>query len=314
MIDEIPQVNSIFQQPWWLEAVAPGQWDEVVVVDNSSQIIGRLPYLYKSKLGLQYVGMPLLTQTLGPWFQLPSAKYANQLEKQKDLFDELIGKLPKFDVFVQNFHFSFRNWLPFYWHGFSQTTRYTYAFENLDDLDKIWQGMQKNIRGYVRKAEKQLEVKTDLDVDEFLRINALTFERQGLNLPYSSKIVHRLDAACQKHEAGRNFYAQDKQGRIHAAIYVVWDSNSAYYLMSGADPELRSSGATSLLLWEAIKFAATVTKRFDFEGSMIEPIERFFRAFGAKQVPYFQVSKMSKRAKVLATGRDFFKASWELLK
>lgn len=29
--------------------------------------------------------------------------------------------------------------------------------------------------------------------------------------------------------------------------------------------------------------------KFDFEGSMIEPIERVFRAFGATQVPYLQV-------------------------
>ena len=25
------QVNSIFEQPWWLEAVAPGRWREAIV-------------------------------------------------------------------------------------------------------------------------------------------------------------------------------------------------------------------------------------------------------------------------------------------
>lgn len=63
--------------------------------------------------------------------------------------------------------------------------------------------------------------------------------------------------------------------------------------MLGADPRYRSSGAASLTMWEAIKFAATVTKRFDFEGSMIEPIEQFFRSFGAVQKPYFTISKVS---------------------
>ena len=60
--------------------------------------------------------------------------------------------------------------------------------------------------------------------------------------------------------------------------------------MGGGDPDLRNSGAASLCVWEAIKFASTVTKSFDFEGSMHEPIERFFRAFGAEQRPYFEVS------------------------
>jgi hypothetical protein len=63
--------------------------------------------------------------------------------------------------------------------------------------------------------------------------------------------------------------------------------------MGGSDPELRNSGANSLCMWEAIKFASTVTKAFDFEGSMIESVERFFRAFGARQVPYFQISKIN---------------------
>ena len=72
---------------------------------------------------------------------------------------------------------------------------------------------------------------------------------------------------------------------------MVWDDYTAYYLIGGADPELRNSGASSLLLWEAIQFAAQVSRTFDFEGSMLKPVERFFRAFGAIQQPYMQVKK-----------------------
>ena len=36
---------------------------------------------------------------------------------------------------------------------------------------------------------------------------------------------------------------------------------------------------------------AGVTRRFDFEGSMLQPVERFFRAFGARQVQYPHVSR-----------------------
>ena len=48
-------------------------------------------------------------------------------------------------------------------------------------------------------------------------------------------------------------------------------------------------------MWEAIQFASTVTQRFDFEGSMMEPVEKFFRAFGATQTPYFSISKTPSR-------------------
>ena len=38
---------------------------------------------------------------------------------------------------------------------------------------------------------------------------------------------------------------------------------------------------------------------YNFEGSMIESVERFFRAFGAIQTPYFQITKLSRKAKIL---------------
>lgn len=306
-------INSFFQQPWWLDAVSPGQWGEVVVEKNA-QIVTRLPYVLKKKYGLTILSQPPLTPALGPWVQESAGKYTKQLEKQKEIMNLLIDRLPKCDYFAQNFHYSITNWLPFYWRGFIATTLYTYVIENLNDIDLVWNNFRENIRREIRKAQKRVTVKTDMDVDRFLDINSLTFERQSKTLPYSRELVRRLDAACIERQARQIFFAEDAQGNVHAAIYIVWDENSAYYLMGGGDPQLRNSGATSLLMWEAIKFAATVTKKFDFEGSMIESVERFFRAFGARQIPYFRVTRMSRRMKLLMTGRELVKVFVETAK
>jgi len=82
------------------------------------------------------------------------------------------------------------------------------------------------------------------------------------------------------------------------------DTSYAYYLLGGADPRLRSSGAQSLLFWEAIKLASRKNLKFDFEGSMIEPIERVFRAFGAVQVPYLQIYGAAPLVKILLLIRE----------
>ena len=288
--DVVP--GSLFSQPWWLDAVAPGAW-EAIAVEKGGQVLARLPYVVKNRLGFTLILMPRLTQTLGPWLAPHEAKYTTQLSREHKLMTSLIEQLPPFDYFSQRFHYSIANWLPFYWQGFSQTTRYTYVLEDLSDLDAVWQEIRKNIKTDVRKAQKQLVVRSDLGLDVFLDLNAKTFKRQGLALPYSRELVMRLDCACQERNCRKMFFAQGAQGQVHAAAYIVWDEQSAYYLMGGADPELRSSGATSLVLWEAIQFAATVTRTFDFEGSMVESIERFFRAFGARQKPYYQVTKVN---------------------
>lgn len=302
---DIDQTNSIFQQPWWIESLVPGQYREVCI-NQGGEIIARMPYVIGKKYGFSCISMPPLTQTLGPWIRPSKAKYANQLAEQKDLLQELIGKLPQFDFFEQNFSPEITNWLPFYWKGFKQTTRYTYRIYNLQDLESVWAGFLPNIRTDIRKAQKTLKVRNDLSIMEFLKIINLTFKRQGLELPYSAELVQRMDNACVKYGARKMFFAQDGEGRIHAAIYLIWDKNTAYYLMGGGDPELRNSGATSLLMWEAIKFSASVTKVFDFEGSMLEPVERFFRAFGAKQCPYFTVSSMSKSYQIAFYSKCIF--------
>lgn len=306
-IDEIEEANSIFQQPWWLDAVAPGQWGEVVV-KRGDEIAARLPYVIKKKYGLTALTMPPLTQTLGPWIRPSKAKYARQISEQKQYMNELIEQLPDVDYFCQNFSPNITNWLPFYWRGFNQTTSFTYRLHNLDNLDCVWDGFLANIRTDIRKAEKALIVRTDLTIDDFLLINSLTFKRQGMELPYSHNLVKRLDNACETHNARKMFFAEDAQGRIHAAVYLVFDSHTAYYLMGGGDPDLRNSGATSLLMWEAIQYASKVSTIFDFEGSMIEPVERFFRAFGAIQTPYYQITKMNRRMRMAYHGKELIKA------
>jgi lipid II:glycine glycyltransferase (peptidoglycan interpeptide bridge formation enzyme) len=283
---------TIFSQPWWLDAVAPDSWD-AIKIEKGGQIFARLPYVIKRKYGLTMLTMPKLTQTLGPWLRPYPGKYANKLSEEKELMDELIDRLPQFDVFKQNFHYSIVNWLPFYWSGFEQTTRYTYVIKSLIDLDQVWNEFDSNTRKRIRKAKKEVFVHNDHSVNEFLDLNEMTFQRQDLSLPYSRDFVRRIDKACVEHNCRKMFFAKDHKGRLHAAIYLVWDDQSAYYLMGGSDPNLRNSGAMSLLMWEAIQYAATVTNTFDFEGSMIESVERHFRSFGAKQKRYFQVTKIN---------------------
>ncbi len=284
--------GAIFSQPWWLEAVAPGAWGEVTV-EKGGGLFARLPYTIKKHRGLTLLTMPPLTQTLGPWLRPYPGKYTNQLSEERELMSALIRQLPEFDFFRQNFHYAVTNWLPFHWHGFDQTTRYTYVIEQLNDVDAVWKETRQNIRTDVRKAEGILRIRDDLGLEAFLDLNEMTFKRQGLSLPYSHELAARVDEACKARGCRKIFFAEDVEGRLHAAVYIVWDEESAYYLMGGSDPRLRNSGATSLAMWEAIQFAASVTQSFDFEGSMIEPVERFFRAFGAKQKRYFQVSKIN---------------------
>lgn len=286
----------IFSRDWWLDAVCGDDWD-VCLIDNGKDVYASMPYAIKRRYGMQILTMPLLTQTLGPWLKKTEGKYSNRIGIEKDLLTELITQLPTFDYFYQNWSFLNTNWMPFYWQGFQQTTRYTYRLPSLCNIDAVWSAFSENIRREIRKGSNRfnLRVRTDLSVDDFIKLNMQTFERQGMHLPYTPDFIRHLDEACLKNNARKIFIAEDDEGQRHAGVYIIWDEQSAYYLMGGGDPKLRTSGATSLCMWEAIQFASNKTKSFDFEGSMIQQVERFFRAFGAIQTPYFSLSKTPSR-------------------
>ncbi len=282
----------VFSQPWWLDIVAgPENWG-VVLGEHREGITSAMPFTMKKIGAIKIFKMPKLTPWIHIWFKYaPDMKYNSRLAFEKEELDALLPQLPSSIRFYQKYSYGLTNWLPFYWRGFRQTTRYSYIIDDLRDLDAVYAAFKKNNRYEIRKAQKILSIIDAEDIDSFYRINGLAFKRQNIKMPYSLQFLQNLDAACKARQCRKIFFAVDADERVHAVLYLLWDERSAYYLMGGADPDLRSSGATSLLIWHAIRFAATVSQKFDFEGSMMAPIEKFFRSFGARQTPYFAISK-----------------------
>ncbi|MCJ8316218.1 GNAT family N-acetyltransferase [Idiomarina sp.] len=300
LCDEEPSI-PLFSQAWWLDAVAGESWDVVLVIKNE-KIIGALPYVQNKKYGFSVSTQPKLTQTLGPWIRHTKKSYPKGLAYEKDVLGQLAARLPSFDYFSQNWHCSLTNWLPFYWKGFEQTTRYTYRINIKSDKEELLKSFQQNIRGDIRKAKDKLGIKIrEGTLEEFWQLNVMTFKRQQRTPPYTKELLERIDGAASDRNVRDCLVAVDNEGQLHAGAYIVKSGNTAYYLLGGGNPKLRNSGATSLVLFEAMCRQPDEVEIFDFEGSMIEPIERFFRGFGAIQTPYYNVSKT--RSKLLKTAR-----------
>jgi hypothetical protein len=283
----------LFLRDWWLDTVCGVDGWDVAIATRDNQIVGALPYSIKTDDEKVTLSTPQETKFLGPWVKDTGARYAKALTKEKKILEELITDLPHFHNYSQNWHHKATNWLPFLWNNFKQTTFYTYIIDDLTNIDFLWNETLENVKTDIRKAKTKFELTvSDMhSIKDFIRLNNLTFERQGKKPPYEEDFVLLINEECIKRNCGKCFFAEDKEGNLHSAVYIVWDENSAYYLWGGSDPQFRNSGANSYCLWEAIKFSASVTKAFDFEGSMIKPFEKFFRAFGGKLTPYFNVYK-----------------------
>lgn len=283
----------LFSKGWWMDAVCGDHWD-VILLEKEKDIIAALPYFFTIKNGEKAIQKAPLTQTNGIWMKYPPIKKnERKLSFEQKVIDYMICEIEKLNLvkYEQYFHYSFTNWLPFYWKGYKQTTRYTYLIPDTKDLGQVYENVSSNVRKLIRKAEKLVQVKEGMDIETFYEFNKQTFARQQLNIPYSFDIVKKIDEQCSKRNARKILYAIDENGQVHCCCYFIWDDRSVYYLMSGTDPTLRFSQSLTLLLFEGIKLANKLGKQFDFEGSMKKNIEHHFRQFGAIQVPYFHIYK-----------------------
>jgi hypothetical protein len=302
LVEASPQ-GSLFCRSWWLKVVAPDA--RVFGYFDRGRLVAGIPLFFKKRLGIKFCTMPILTQTWGVVIEPIEGKPVHQITRQTEILKIFARRLSGEQVFLQRFHPTIANFLPFHWLGFQQVSRVTYVIEYLCDLDRVWAEMRENQRREIRKAEKRGIVVERCD-SEIVALNlAKTYGRQGLQSPAKTHLLRLIHQAAQQNDAGECFAARDASGRVHAAAMLVWDRKRAYYLAGGGDPTLRTSGATALLLWRMMQFSSGRSAVFDFEGSQIPAVERFFRAFGASQVWYHEISKMPRwlRACLVLAGK-----------
>ncbi len=276
-------------QPWYLDAVTDGgDWD-VALSEDKDRVMGVWTYFLKRKFGLPYITMPHFTKWMGPWL-VPDAR--RRLTDEHRIIDSLRVQLPRAWKITVDCHPDLGNWLPLYWAGFRQTTRYTYIL-NLGDRDEVQNGFNRNVQRNIRKAVASISVSQEGNLQEFYALLRMSFERQGKPLPYSFVQLQRHLESLLEHGAARLFFARNPAGDLCSVAALTWDQQRAYYHLSGDDPAQRAGGSGILLVWEALRYACETLRvpLFDFEGSMIPTVEAVRRNFGAAQQPYFRIWK-----------------------
>ncbi|MFA9464118.1 MAG: GNAT family N-acetyltransferase [Velocimicrobium sp.] len=283
----------IFSCWWWMEEVTDGTWD-VLLCEKNGAIVGSLVYYPINRENKTLILRPVLTQNNGIYIKYPKyIKTAKKAAIYEEIITDLLNQLEQLDIYYyeQNYHYNITNWLPMFWRGYHEITRYTYVIEDTKDLERVVSEFGASVRSSIKKAEKTVRIYDDISTEEFYNINEKTFLRQKLRTPFSYELFKHLDAACEKRGCKKVYYAKDTKGNIHGASYFVWDETSVYYLLSGGNPEYRSSQAQTLLIYEGIKLAHKLGKKFDFEGSVLPHVEPFVRRFGGVQKPYFRIWK-----------------------
>ena len=271
----------LFQQYWWMETVCAGkQWD-VLLCEEHGRLVGALPYLYGKKWGLKYIMLPLLTPWNGPWID-PSLDVnatqtvlASLAQAVRDLHPVL---------YLQKFSPDVSDWLPFYWAGFRQTTRYTYRFDPLPAPSELRALAAKERRKGIETVEAAYHVDRNVGVEEFADFHTAYWERRGGHDWLSRIFIIGVCRTALERGQALLYGLRGDSGALMAARFVVYDGRCAYSLLSALHPDALRNSMT-LLVWTLMADLYGRSVAFDFEGSMDPGIEHFYRSFGTRQTP-----------------------------
>ncbi len=290
----------IFYQAIWFESFDDDAWDLVLSGDVNDPK-GLWVFAKRKKMGFTKITQMWLNPYGGPWlFHPKDQKEYAKLSFEKKVIEELYAKLPKHDAIACNLYPSIQNHLPFKWLCFEQTTQYTYLLDLKLSEEDLRAGFNGNIRRELNKAAKNdLKLIEGDSLEDLHRLKLIDYKQKGKEVGYSFEAFEKRFQPILNAGKAKLLYIE-QAGQIVSGILLLWDAHQAYYLVGATDPTKKGSGTFSYLIFQAILEAQKHVDVFNFEGSVIEPIEKFFRSFGSRQQPYHILSKyQNKKLKAL---------------
>ena len=155
----------------------------------------------------------------------------------------------------------------------------------------MWANLSSEKRKSLNKAEKdKLEISETKDYEKVYELVLKSLSRN--DLLKNTGIIKNILFSFAKPENAYAFTASNNGIAIGTSFCLIY-KDTALYLFGGFDSDNKHHGAGVSCMWQSIlKAKALGLKYFDFEGSMNENIERYFREFGGELVSYSCVEKI----------------------
>ena len=132
------------------------------------------------------------------------------------------------------------------------------------------------------------------DPEVIIRLQRLTFERQGESFPADQeREMRQVIAGLIKNERA-TYLVTKKDEAVCSASFFTWDKKCAYYLFGASNPELRNTQSGTLNLYDAFEQLFKMGIPSVDVCGVNSPQRGFFKlSFGANLIPYFCTKKES---------------------
>lgn len=284
--------NSVFLSENWLNL-----FDDNLkcfgIFNKDNKITGGFSLYIEKKAGiLKYYRNMFYTPTINLFFENKAQNKAKLLSENKkvlSLIADFFSNLP-YHIFSVYLPSKYIDMQPFFWKGFKTIPNFTYLLDLDQDITAIEKSFSTERRNDIKKAIKDnIETKqcSDYKIVEELIMN--TFDRKEKSV--DKEMIHKILFEFANNENSFAFVSYQNEKAI-AASFCIYDNEKAYYLLGGYDNNNKHQGAGALAVFNAIKYSKELgINTFDFEGSMLPEVEKYFRGFGGDLTAYYSINR-----------------------
>jgi hypothetical protein len=287
----IAESGTVFNLPKWLDMYGKHILVRGIFNDNHD-LIGSFFLFEAKKLGIKYYITPPYSPHIGLFYINPAQSKANQQAFDKEVVtlvrDYLVQLKPK--LLSIALPFTINDTQPFYWDNFKVIPNYTYRLALNKTQEELFDNLTSEKRKSIKRAEKdELVIEKTTDYKLVKNLIEKTFDRKDKKVSqnYLNKIL--FEFADDKNSFA---FIAHKDQKPSACTFCVHYNGTAFYLFGGYDEANKHHGAGVSCMWQSILYAKkTGVEVFDFEGSMLVEVEKYFREFGGDLVPYYTIHK-----------------------
>jgi hypothetical protein len=282
--------TAVFEEDWWLDAVAPGEWDRVSV-EWDGRVVGDMAFHIRKRWGLRYMTPPHLTRTMSPRLYPTSSKAATRAEHCQIIVQQLLEKLPRYDRFERALRPGCPSTQGFVNANLAVAHLFTFRSQPGEGADSILAQADAETRRVITKARRECEVDRSLDFDRFTRLHRESYG-EGTTVDY--KVAARMfEAAASRNRAEIAFVRHGGEADTSAVI-LVWDSDAVYAWLHARSFVQKYAGASRLAFYEAMRTAERLGLMLDLDGYVRPSVGVFLTKFGLQPVvrPYVNDSGM----------------------
>jgi len=265
--------NSLpYAYSWYLDIVSPG-WEALVSEDYAAV----MPLTRNEKWGIQYLYQPFFTQQLGVFFK------SRQTHQEVINFIRAIPKSYRFIDINLNSKNQFEHL------DFKLRKRRNFILPLDKPYDKIAKGYDKHCLRNVKKAKKFNHLIKPAEPSEIIEFYK---KYKGLETKNVGKedyaMLERLCKEAGKQKMMMAYGVHNDNEELLAGGLFLLSANRVIYLLGTASEKGKESRAMYALMDYMLMQRCGFQVVFDFEGSEIPGIARFFKGFGAEKETYYK--------------------------